>query len=466
MFSDKLNFLMEITGTKASVLSKACALDASHISRLRRGTRALPKHPSFVGLMSDYFARHMTLEYQRQALREMLGLPALPEEEDQLALLLAEWMLSDSAEKVVEPLLRSFISPMRRMPNVSHTSDLSEPQTYYYGLEGKREAVLQFFSMILKEEKPQTLYLFSDESMAWLYEDPVFAARWTSEFTKVLMAGNQVKIVHNIGRNFNELLEAVAKWVPVYRTGMIEPYYYPQLRDGVFQRTLFIAPNTCAIASSSVTQNTEEMLNFFLTDKAAISALIKEYRHFLDLCKPLMCIYRAEDLINLEAVWESFFDGEGEIVHFSPEPGVATMPEAVAEEILSKYPNCEILRFRKKANELLLRHIEKSGYIMMISKKKAECQNSLSAGIVGAVACPYTEEEYRAHRKSTKAFAKQHRNFRVRELGELPSNLLLLVKEYHGVIMIKTDDPLTAFYFTQPNMVSAFWNYLQNLESV
>lgn len=48
---------------------------------------------------------------------------------------------------------------------------------YLYGHAGKRKAVEQFFLMILQEKEPQTLLLFSDENMAWLYEDTVFAAR-------------------------------------------------------------------------------------------------------------------------------------------------------------------------------------------------------------------------------------------------------------------------------------------------
>lgn len=31
--------------------------------------------------------------------------------------------------------------------------------------------------MILQEKEPQTLLLFSDENMAWLYKDTAFAAR-------------------------------------------------------------------------------------------------------------------------------------------------------------------------------------------------------------------------------------------------------------------------------------------------
>lgn len=39
MFSEKLNFLMEITKVQNNMLAAAVSLDASHISRLRHGNR-------------------------------------------------------------------------------------------------------------------------------------------------------------------------------------------------------------------------------------------------------------------------------------------------------------------------------------------------------------------------------------------------------------------------------------------
>lgn len=106
--------------------------------------------------------------------------------------------------------------------------------------------------MILQENTSQTLFLFSDENMEWLYEDAAFAARWAESFKKVIEKGNRVKIIHTVARDINEMLEAVTKWIPIYMTGAVEPYYYPRLRDGLFQRTLFIAPDTGAVVSSSV----------------------------------------------------------------------------------------------------------------------------------------------------------------------------------------------------------------------
>ncbi len=49
------------------------------------------------------------------------------------------------------------------------------------------------------------------------------------------MKGNKIKIIHSMGRDMNELFEVVAKWIPVYAFSMDEPYYYPKLKDDIFQ---------------------------------------------------------------------------------------------------------------------------------------------------------------------------------------------------------------------------------------
>lgn len=96
--------------------------------------------------------------------------------------------------------------------------------------------------------------------MEWLYEDAVFGARWAELFRRVLEKGNRVKIIHTVARDIHEMPEAVTKWLPIYMSGALEPYFCPKLRDGLWRRTLFIAPDTAAVVSSSVQQNTNGML--------------------------------------------------------------------------------------------------------------------------------------------------------------------------------------------------------------
>lgn len=237
--------------------------------------------------MCRYLAARIKKDYQLNALQKLTGIgdTALGSA-DATALYLEQWLLEKehdaaaAAGRLISGFSRLAAGPAARPERESLHEAPQKYAAYLYGNAGKRKAVEQFFLMILREEKPQTLLLFSDENMAWLYEEAAFVARWTELFTQVLLKGNRVRIIHTTSRDLNEMLEAVTKWIPIYMTGMIEPYCYPRLRDGLFQRTLFIAPNTAAVISSSVQQDTGGMLNLFITDRAAVDALSCEYQRF------------------------------------------------------------------------------------------------------------------------------------------------------------------------------------------
>ena len=96
------------------------------------------------------------------------------------------------------------------------------------------------------------LLLFSDEDMVWLYEDEAFALRWNTLMLQLIHAGSRIRIVHTLGRNVQDMWEAVRSWLPLYSTGAVEPWYCPRLRDGIFKRTMFLASGHSALVASSV----------------------------------------------------------------------------------------------------------------------------------------------------------------------------------------------------------------------
>ena len=196
----------------------------------------------------------------------------------------------------------------------------------------------QFFLMILQCEEPQTLLLFSDENMAWLYEDAAFAARWAELFTQVLMRGSRVRIIHTVARSMNEMLEAVTKLIPIYMTGAVEPYCHPRLRDGLFQRTMFIAPNTTAIISS-LQQQTDGMLNLFLTDRAAIGASVTEYERYFSLCRPLMRVYTRRDRKDFGRVCDALACAEANACLLCAVPPLFAMPEELVHRLSERDGN-------------------------------------------------------------------------------------------------------------------------------
>lgn len=234
MFAERFDALMNIAEVSNSRMGREVGIDPSHIGRLRSGARPLPKRHEFLPAMCTYLATHVQKEYQLIALQKLTGIGAAASSSPRnTALYLERWLLEQELDTdAATGRLISGFSRLAQRPRPLSAGGITEetPQkyaAYLYGNAGKRKAVEQFFLMILQETEPQTLLLFSDEDMAWLYEDTSFAARWAELFTQVLLRGNRVRIIHTVGRDMNEMLEAVTKWIPIYMTGAVEPYCYP-----------------------------------------------------------------------------------------------------------------------------------------------------------------------------------------------------------------------------------------------
>lgn len=466
---------MNITNTSNSTIAHNISLDASHVSRLRRGQRNLPKKQSFLLLMSEYFARQIKEDYQKSMLLQAVKTyEDFPVDEKTAAHMIFEWLSEekDSNEPSVESILNSFTSPVPKpevfMQSESLQNLYTDKEYYYYGTEGKREAVIRFLSMVAEDEKPQTLLLFSDEEMSWLYHDRDYAMRWASLIRRVLVRGNRIRIIHTVNRDINEMLEAVAKWLPIYIGGAIEPYYYPKLRDGVFKRTLFIAPRTCAVVSTSVQDSFQEMVNFFVTDKKAIDSLSMEYNNYYSLCRPLMKIF---NVVNYDRFWDIFEEMEKEearCIITGPTLSLMTMPEAVAVELEKTAKNKLILKVRNKSANTFENNIKKINITEIISLPTAELVSEGAAKLpysdmIFGRELHYTKDQFLLHLENVVTNLEKHKNYNVVLNTGRDEDLVLYGKEDSGIVVAKYGPPSAVFAMNEPNMSAAFWDYLNRL---
>lgn len=73
---------------------------------------------------------------------------------------------------------------------------------------------------------------------------------------------------------------------------------------------------------------------------------------------------------------------------------------------------------------------------------------------------PCTGEQYALHIDRLRQMERQYENLHLRFRSDVAGNTVLYVKEDTGVIMAKTDAPMSAFVFNDPRMIHAFWEYL------
>lgn len=479
-FGEKLDLLMKITNTSNSILARKVSLDASFISRLRRGVRTPAKNENYLMVMAAYFARHCNADYQKAILSEELNvsLKNISANLDEITELIYKWFLSEKTNET--KTIKSFVDNIaqfnfKKPPQISGVDalkinrNITSDAQVFYGIDGKQNAVIAFCSLILKNKSPQTLFLYSDENMDWLTENPEFRAKWAALFFQVIMSGNKIKIIHSVTRSLEELLSAVREWLPIYMTGAIEPYYYPKMRDRVFKRTLFIAPNTVAITSNSIGDETRNAANFLFTDKDTISALNQEFHDFLSLCRPLMRIFTPENKEEFLPILEEFDNAETDSILKIDALSDITMPIDVAESILSNLESNNkdwVLAYQKVRIKKFEESLQKQKFTEIITLPDLEKIQSGQvmlhfADIFGDTALFLTPREFSRHLKNIIRLLKTFNNYNVYFMNNPEKAVpMIYAKEDVGVIFGKTSSPSVIFATNENNMSAAFWEYM------
>ncbi|UWG98596.1 transcriptional regulator [Dehalobacter sp. DCM] len=474
---------MNITRTSNSLLARATTLDASYVSRLRRGERRLPKRANYVEAMAAYFARHSLDAYQRKALADIINDDLLTAGEDRIRELLAMWLQDQTVnEKSVQSFLDKLsqyqykkaaqpaLSIRLSYPAGTGDHDQKNETLIYYGIDGKREAVLHFLShVLLTEGEPQTLLLFSDESMSWINDSPDFRTNWSRMMLQVILKGHRIKIVHTVNRHLDEMLMAIEEWMPLYMTGAVEPYYYPRKRDGIFKRTLFIAPDTCAVISTSVGDMESKAANFYLRGSKAVEAVSQEYMNYFALCRPLMRIYTKREKEDYFRILLDFEKEKADSIMRSGSLSINTIPEELSRHVLDRVndQDRELIRhYFVQRVQNLKQTLLQSRYTEIISLPDIAAIKSgrvkfVLSDLLEVEGVYYRPEEYRLHLENIVKLLQSHENYHVCiDESFMEDSYLLYVREDIGVIVAKTSHPSLIIAFDESNMAAAFWDFL------
>ena len=475
MFAKKLSFLMELTNTKNKVLAKAVKVDPSYISIIRSGKRIVYNKQTFILPMAEYFSEAVNSDYQKKALCEELGICDYPKTKEEFTTIILNYLCNsnENTQDIANNILQVFSNtpsykPPKIEENIENIRISNEKTPYYYGNKGKQEAFIRFLSEIIESKKIQTLLIFTDEDISWIYEDYEYAKKWGSLLTKALMLGNRMKVIHSVTKDTYGLFKRITKWIPIYTSGLIEPYYYPNLKDGIFRHTFFIAPESNrAIVSSSVQQNNNDTLHFYINDNKAINSLTEEFNNYLNLCSPLMHIYNLKSFDKLKNAFENFYMNKAKTICLHPLFPLSTMPKSVFK-IVSKVVDEEIIRnlqmkyFNIVKNNMDITEIISVADENEINSNKINFPYSNIFGIDEKITM--TKADYEEYFNNTKTIVDVYKNFKLLVNPNcLFKNMLLFYKENIGVLMINIKYPCTTFLIQESNITNAFGLFLNNL---
>lgn len=480
-FSEKLDFLMTITKTTNSALARYTSLDPSYISRLRNGSRIPVDSSGYLNAMADYFSRHCGDSMKKAAISDILGNPSVKTyAPGKLSACIYQWLLHQPKDE--NPQIEGFLQNLSHLdlkkppvPVIGAEDSLPEGSPVsaevFYGTEGKREAVIAFLMKVIAQPVPRILYLYSDEELSWLSGNREFLVRWAALLSLTIQKGNKIKIIHTVSRNIDEMMTAISEWLPIYMSGAIEPYYYPRLRDGIYKRTLFLAPDTAAVTSHSIADRTSGKVNLLLTDPPAIQALVKEFNDYLYLCRPLMQIFTPASKDQYFKVLSEFEREAADAIINNESLPLSVMPEDVAlcvlaRSALSEAEKAHILEFYKIRETAFRENSKKNRFYHII--RLADPDSLQNPGIripfsdmLTSGNIVYTPAEYKLHIDHIISLLETCEHFEVYIANEKEyEGYMLYVKEGVGVLVAIAAAPSVIFAINESNMTSGFWDYL------
>jgi len=454
-FHDKLNLVLSLQNIPNNKLAKAISVDPSLISRWRNGTRIPASHCGYIETISHYIATHAT---DRQSLCELLTLTEGNCENcpDIISEKLIMWFKNENTESTL--LVSKFIERLHlakevTLPSLPLNALPEEPAgkrlsvEVYKGNAGKREGVIRFLTAVIKSKKPCTLLLYSDESMDWMLEDPAFTDKWAMLLVETIRSGHHINIVHTVTRSNQELMAAIDRWMPLYATGAITPYYYPNYQESLFRRTMFIAPGIAALTSSALADTTSSE-QLYYNDQQMISNLACEFEAYLKHCRPLMRFFKEENREAFTALYDEFEVQKGDMYFLSPWPG-------------SKELHSFVEAFINRRSESMAHHLNESKFTTWFKLyDPLEFMDSRTDAHLPNI----TKEAYIDNVKQILNYSKQHHHFYIHlDPPPIPEDIIIMVKPEVGVIFCKIDHSPLYIAFNHHMLVSAFQNFVEEM---
>lgn len=258
--------------------------------------------------------------------------------------------------------------------------------------------------------------------------------------------------------------------MPLYMTGAIESYYYPKKRDEIFQRTLFVAPKTIALVSSSVGNMGDSVPSTLTFDKKAIEGFDREYNNYLDLCKPLIQTFNTKNKREYYKNLQEYEEKEAPVILQSGGLSVLTMSDDLMENLIIRnnkyktndlidYYKARILNFKNNMKNNRFIEIIRIPNIDKIRDGKVKVRFSL---MFHEEDIYYTLDEFKQHLENIIVLLENQDNYHVYLDKEAEQDYTFYAKEDVGIIISKPSTPSVIIEINESNITAAFLDYLNH----
>ena len=472
MFGKKLDFLMTITNTKNSTLGRLLSFDPSYISRIRNGSRKLHLNESITMTISSFFAQAIKEPYQKTVMANTINIDTeWPSKVSEAERYIYRWLSDDDDfnREAIENILLKFSSDKTAISLKSSniiSDKCIQKNGYFYGMNGQKDAILNLIKSACFSYNCDKLLINFSDNISYLGCDSTYLNDLNDILHKFISNGGFVTIIHPLTKNFKKMINNFEKWLSLYMTGSMEPYYYPKAKDKIFQRTLLVASNTCALSSVSIHNKIDNSVTVLIDNKDAVNSLEQEFYEYLSMCKPIFNVYNTSKINQFWKILQNFRQFDSNRIIFNNNLSIYTMPIEIIDNSLKKNNNKILFNLYNQSISSFKEHLQKGFTTLEIINlpKLSELEENDFKMTIGYIPNPivisYTKNDLKLHLENIIKLLKQYENYNIVLTSKSVSNVHVYSVEDYGTIIGRNYPSPIAFVITEHNMTSSFWDYL------
>lgn len=426
LFRGNLNRLLEALSVSVSDLARALNYDTSYLSRVRSGQRTPADLRGFSAEVAKYAAGRFTGEPQRLTVAQLIGVSPKDLSDDAAYYrLLLKWLTGDgrsganSVMAFLETLDRfdqeGYLKAIRYGEWKVPTVPFSFPTTKrYYGAEEMKKGVLDFLKVTAFSKSEEPAILYNGIPLEESGEDD-FRKKYRFGLAVLVKKGLQLRMIHDVGHPFSELMQSLSGYIPFYMSGQLTPYWLEN--GGAFCRSLQVS-GAAAIAGECVADGVSHGMACLTKGREELSFYGMQAEDLLKKSRPLMEILRAEER---ERFFAAAAAGTGAFrCRLSGLP-LYTASEALLRRMLESrgIPEEEgraVLARAARQREQAEAFLKRGTALVEVPELSEEAFSESSVGIEGlSKEAFYRFEEYREHLHETLEFIGLHENCGLKE---------------------------------------------------
>ncbi len=231
---NRLKILMKIFAIKNKDLSQYLQVDVSLVSKWRSGARNIASNKEYLCKLISYVL-NLDRRNNFSQVRELLsGEYVLSERwtEDELALLLNDWLCASGAVKTNSLAMSDILQ--------GGTWSKIERLYLWKGRDGRREAIKYFNEYARQCSSEIEIYSYMSDSNQWFHEDRAFLDLYTKMANDLFQKGNTLNIIYSVNRLCHETAASLAYWIPLHLCDNVEGYFVPRFNEDESLKIMFL----------------------------------------------------------------------------------------------------------------------------------------------------------------------------------------------------------------------------------